>query len=142
MDALTENDKSRCRYHLGYLASSFAASFQLGIPRPLQTVFLLESAMTLLVESGAVARVRCILDTLDNIEGQLRAATASLVASQLGNMQLHPLKDKGLLVTDSLEKEYRRWSDRLADILGVPKYPFSSRTRRSGPGSTIPSRSG
>ncbi|KKK54507.1 hypothetical protein LCGC14_3083990, partial [marine sediment metagenome] len=42
---LTEAEKERVRYHLGYLQVSAAASIQLGIPRPLQTVFLLEQGL-------------------------------------------------------------------------------------------------
>lgn len=140
MDKLSDRDRSRTRYHLGYLASSFAASLQLGIPKPMQTIFLLEDAMSLLVEPGAVARVRCILDTMDGIEGQLRGATTSLLASELGNLKLHPLASRGQLFTDSLEKEYVRWGERLADSLGCSPYWYSSRYRKRGPGSSVPVR--
>lgn len=133
MAALTNEEKSRIRYHLGYLASGFAASLQYGLPRPQQTVFMLEDAMTGLVEEHACNRVRHILSTLDEIENKLRCATDALIASELGDLKLrdnHP---------DLLEKEYDRWSSRLADIFGIPKYAFSQRTRRGkGPGSNVP----
>jgi len=137
---LTEIDKERIRYHLGYLETSFAASIQLGLPRPLQTVFLLEQSMELLSNQYAIDRCLRILDVLDKIECQLQEATEYLVADTLGNMSLHPLKSKGLLVTDNLEREYVRWANRLADMLGTPLYPFSDRFMRRGPGTSVPVR--
>lgn len=141
MAELTAQEKERVRYHLGYMEVSSAPSIQLGIPKPLQTVFLLEDALTLLTNVYAVDRVRCILQTLDQIEGQLRAGTCTLVADKLGELQLHPLRAQGKLFTDSLEKEYRRWAQRLADVMGVPLYPYSQRFRASGPGAVLPVRS-
>jgi hypothetical protein len=67
-------------------------------------------------------------------------ALGTLGVKKAGEIELHPLSERGTLVTDSLEREYVRWSDRLADILGVPHYPFSARFRRRGPGSSIPVR--
>jgi hypothetical protein len=135
---LTEFDKERCRYHLGYLESSMAPSIQLGIPRPIQTVFLLEQAIQRLIDTElACARVRRILDCLDKIEDQLKSSLCMLGVEKLGDLTLHPLRSKGKLVTDSLEDEYRRWAYRLSDVLGVPTYPYSHRFRRSGPGSNI-----
>ena len=134
---LSDQDRERSRYHLGYLETSFAASLQLGIPRPLQTVFLLESALALLTNPFAVRRVVCILDTLDRLESQLIGAAASVGVDKLGNLQLHPLRSRGKLGTDSVEREYVRWAQRLSDVLGVLIYPYSARFRQTGPGSTI-----
>jgi hypothetical protein len=131
MALLTDAEKSRVRYHLGYLASGFAASLQFGLPRPVQTVFMLEDAMSGLVESNALDRVRKIVSILDKIEDKMVCAVDQLVVEKLGEMTLranHP---------DLLEKEYDRWSSRLADIFGVPKYPFSVKTQRRGPGSHV-----
>lgn len=132
MAILTEAEKAKVRYHLGYLASGFAPSLQYGLPRPIQTVFMLENAMTGLVEPHACDRVRAIVEQCDRIEEKLKCALDSLVAEQLGNLKLranHP---------DLLEKEYDRWTGRLADVFGVPRYPFSQRNNRKGPGSSIP----
>jgi hypothetical protein len=137
--ALSESDKERCRYHLGYLNTSFAASLTLGIPRPVQTLFLVEDAMGLLIPQ-TVPRVICILDTLDGIETMLRKQLGTLGVKRAGELELHPLSDQGKLVTDSLEREYVRWGNRLADILGCPHYPFSARYSKRGPGSSIPVR--
>lgn len=133
MALLTDAEKERVRYHLGYLASGFAPSLAFGLPRPQQTVFMLENAMSGLVNPDACDRVRRILLTLDTVENKMLCAIDQLAASQLGEIKL---RDN---YPDLLEKEYRRWSDRLADILGVPKYAFSQRTMRGGgPGSNIP----
>ena len=137
IDGLNEEEKEKVRYHLGYLETSLAPSIQLGIPKPTQTLFLLEDGLGLLRNGFACNRARCILKVLDELEVKLVAGVSTLVASNLGTMKLHPLAAMGQLYTDSLEKEYRRWAGRLADIFGVPIYPFSQRFKRSGPGTSI-----
>ena len=135
--AFTESEKERIRYHMGYLASSSAASIQFGLPRPLQTLFILEDAISLITNPHAQDRVRNILSCLDQIEGKLKSAQCTLMAEKLGQLVLHPGRDKGLFATDLLEREYVRWVNRLADILGAPKYVYSERFRRRGPGSVL-----
>lgn len=131
MATLSDAEKERTRYHLGYMETSFAASMQLGIPRPVQTVFLLESAMNLIADAHAVARVRSILEQLDKIEQQLKDATCSLIAESIGDLKLRES------YPDRLEKEYVRWAKRLADIFGVPLYAYSDRFRKAGAGKSI-----
>lgn len=133
MAALTETDKERVRYHTGYMETSFAASLQFGLPRPVQTIFILEQAMQQLVNADAVTRVRCLLDTLDGIEAQLMRATKTLGAEQIGNIKLRGAA-LGQSHPDLLEREYVRWAKRLADVLGVPLYPYSDRFRPKGAG--------
>lgn len=131
MAALTNDDKAKIRYHLGYLASGFAASMQFGIPRPYQTVFMVETAMMLLVEPYAINRVRGILLQLERIEEKLKCSIEQMGVEVVGNIRMRKS------YPDDLEREYQRWSDRLADIFGVPKYAFSNRTEKRGPGSVI-----
>ena len=138
MTALSDANKERVRYHLGYLGTSFAASITMGVPRPVQTLFLVEDAMGLLNGPESAARVICLLDTMDSIEAQLKKAAGTLGVESAGELLLHPLRGQGKLVTDSLEKEYLRWGNRLADVLGVPPYPYSQRYSRRGPGSNVP----
>ena len=136
---LTEVDKERCRYHLGYMGTEFAPSIQLGIPRPTQTLFLLEQALQTLVQSELVcARIRRLLGVLDNIEKKMESSLCMLGVERLDSLVLHPMRGRGDLVTDSLEREYARWSNRLADTLGVPIYPYSERFKRRGPGTSVP----
>src|ERR1700690_2790040 len=136
--AFTEAEKERIRYHLGYLETSLAPSIAFGIPKPLQTVFLLEDSLGLIQNPYAADRVRHILCLLESLEKQLFEAVKTTAASELGTMKLHPLAAQGKLYTDSIEKEYGRWARRLADIMGVPLYPYSARFKKSGPGSSIP----
>lgn len=108
------------RYHTGYLGVGMAASMQLGIPRPLQTLFLIEDAMANLMPESE-ARVRSLLVKLDAMEEKLFESADRLVATQLEDLHLRDGEP------DLLEREYKRWAQRLADILGVPLYPFSTR---------------
>jgi len=133
--ALNDSEKERVRYHLGYIEVQPAASIQLGIPRPIQTVFLVEQAMNNVI-GAAEDRVRRILGVMDGIEDQLVDAQPRLAAEKLDELTIR--KDE----TDALDREYVRWGSRLADILGVPIYPYSARYRNvmgSGAGS-IPVR--
>lgn len=119
---LNDAEKERARYHLGYLEVSGAASIQLGIPRPLQTVFLVEQAMNNVIEA-AVPRVRKIIGVMDRIEDKLCEALDRLAAKQLDGLILRDNEH------DMLEREYVRWGRRLADLLGAPIYPYSERYR-------------
>ncbi len=129
--SISESDKERIRYHTGYMEVSFAASMQLGIPRPIQTIFLLEQAMNLLTNRFAISRVIRLLDILDETECRLEQAQKQLSVEKLGDMTLRGATE-GETVTDLLEREYSRWAKRLADIFGIPLYPYSARFKRVG----------
>lgn len=127
---LTDEEKERTRHHLGYPQVQPAASVQWGIPRPIQTAFLVESAMNNIIPA-AEPRVREMLCTLDGIETKLIEAQDYLVAQKLEDITLrdgHP---------DLLEREYQRWAGRLADLLGVPLYAFSTKFRSSSAVSNV-----
>jgi len=128
--ALTDAEKERARHHLGYPQVQPAASIQWGIPRPIQTAFLVESAMNNII-AAAEPRVRSMLCTLDGLETKLIEAQDYLVAQKLEDITLrdgHP---------DLLEREYQRWAGRLADLLGVPLYAFSTKFRQAGTVSNV-----
>jgi hypothetical protein len=131
----TVEEKVRIRYHLGYMSGgTTAASLSLGIPRPAQTAFLVESAMGL-VHTDAEDRVRQILQTMDSIECRLGAVPGHLAVASVDGLTLR--EQEGEL----LEREYVRWGMRLADIIGCPIYPFSERYKRYvGGGVNIPVR--
>ena len=137
---LTDPEKARVRYHLGYPQTDGMASIQLGIPKATQTGFLCELAMNLLTDVQALATCREILSNLDKIDSALITALCQIGVASLGEIKLHPLAQQGQLSTDSLRKEYTHWADRLADLLGTPKYPYSTRSQRHGPGTMIPVR--
>jgi hypothetical protein len=50
--AFTPQEKEKIRYHSGYLNAQPAASIQLGVPRPVQTLFLIEDAMDRLLPTA------------------------------------------------------------------------------------------
>jgi hypothetical protein len=127
---LTDQEKERVRYHLGFMQVQPAASIQLGLPAATQTSFLIENAMNNLLPA-AVPRVQRILQTLDGIEGKLVEAQDRLAASQLGDLVLRG-SEQGQTETDLLEREYRRWTGRLADIFGCHRYPYSERSQGGG----------
>jgi hypothetical protein len=130
--ALTEADKEKIRYHLGYLASGFAATLQFGLPRPYQTVFMVEQAMMLLNNAYAITRLRDILCTLEKIEKKMVCDLDTLKVESVDTVKM-----RGDVI-DRYEGEYKRWASRVADILGVPKYPFSERSGAvGGPGSIV-----
>ena len=123
---LDAREKIRVRTHLGYLNVSPAASLFLGIPRPIQTIFLVEQAMSNLIED-AVERVRKILGVMDGVECRLVESQERLAASKLGELELRQNEP------DLLEREYVRWGGRLADELGVPFYAYSNRYKWNQP---------
>jgi len=119
---LTTQEKERTRYHMGYMQVQPAAAIQFGMPRPVETAFLIELAMNNLLEE-ACDRVRKILCILDGVECRLVSVQPNLAADQLGDLKVRAD------APDALEREYGRWALRLADILGVPLYPYSTRFR-------------
>jgi hypothetical protein len=121
--AFDDAEKERIRYHMGYLQVSPAAGLTFGIPAPIQTMFLLESAMDRVI-IPAEDRVRKLITTLDEIECRMLDAQNYLVADQLADITIRKNH------IDQLEDEYCRWAARLADTLGSPLYPGAARFRR------------
>ena len=137
MSVFTEQEQEKIRYHLGYMATSFggqqtAASLSFGIPISRPTTFLLEEAIQrLLTNTYAANRVRSILNTMDSLEAQIKAAACTLAAKKIGELELRDAT-AGETHPDLLEREYVRWGLRLAGILGVPAYPYSDRYAKYG----------
>lgn len=125
---LTDAEKQRVAYHLGYPAVTSAASVAFGVPLLTQTNFLVYNVLTHLMDS-ALEQVRSISKTMDDIETKLIDAQDRLAATRLEDLYLRENE------TDMLEGEYKRWGYRLSDILGAPIYPYSR--RYSGGGGNI-----
>lgn len=123
--ALTDEEKQRTRYHLGYPSVQPAAALTYGVVKPLQTLFLVESAMNLILPI-AEDKVRSILNVLDAVECRLQDAQTRMAATSVDNLTMR--RDEA----DALEAEYRRWAYRLADTLGVPLYAYSQRFKQAG----------
>ena len=129
---LSEADRARARYHLGYLNVEPVSSIALGFPSAQQPMFLFERAADRIMPE-AMSRILCILNTLDAIEGQMREALCRLKVQQVGEVKIRNTNDEPT-EQDLLEKEYLRWAKRLADDFGVPLNPFSERFRGGGGG--------
>jgi hypothetical protein len=121
----TEQDRSRIYYHLGYPDITSASSVQLGFPALSQPQFLVSYAMDRL-NPASVPRAIRILNILDGVEGQMVSALKRLQAQQLGELKLRNTNEEST-EQDLLEREYSRWAQRLADILGVPINPYATR---------------
>jgi hypothetical protein len=124
--AFTPQEKEKIRYHSGYLNAQPAASIQLGVPRPVQTLFLIEDAMDRLLPNGSEDRVRKIICILDGIEDRMIAAQGRLAVKKVEEIEMRPDEP------DALEEEYTRWAQRMVDIFGVPLYPLSPRFANAG----------
>lgn len=122
---LTEDEKNRVRHHTGYLIVNPVSSIQLGVPRASQPMFLVETALNSIPESG-IGQIRRYINILDGIEDRLVDAMERFVATKLGEITLNPDE------SNKLEIEYSRWAKRLADDLGVPLNAYSERFRSGG----------
>ena len=123
--ALTNEEKARIRYHLGYPLLTTAASVQFGQPALTQTSFMVDNALSRIVEPG-LNYVRSMSKTMDDIEVKLIEAQDRLAAERLEDLYLR--KDE----VNALEDEYRRWGHRLAETIGAPIYPYSKRYQAGG----------
>jgi hypothetical protein len=121
--ALTDDERQRVRYHLGYMSVTAAVQITYGIAKPAQTLFLVELAMNNLM-GVAEDKVRQILGIMDGIECRLVDAQDRFLAESIDQLKLRDNEP------DKLEAEYRRWGGRLADTLGVPFYAYSDRYKQ------------
>jgi len=125
---LTLEEKMKCRYFLGYPNTTAAASLQYGMVRSQDYSFLIDLAMAN-IRPEAEVLVRGHLQTLEAIECVMRGdAIDRMAAARIGNLQLNHLEQ------DQLENEVRRWAMRLAECLGTPVYPYSSKFKAMGRG--------
>lgn len=118
--ALTEPEKTAVRYHLGYLSITQPTAIALGFPTASHLQFIVESAMNSIIPSAEPRVRRCIQD-LDCIEDQQSSFRTSLEIVKSGTTEI-----RGSEAFYELDMQYRRWAQRLADILGTPLNPFSA----------------
>lgn len=118
--ALSDADKERARYHLGYMEVTVASTAHFGVPQATETQYMFESAIQR-VMAIAEPRVRDLLNKLDEIEKTLFCASKDLFAKRAGDVETN------LDQPEDVENEYVRWACRLADMLGIFPYPYSSR---------------
>lgn len=117
---LSDANIERARYHLGYMTVTVASSFAFGVPQATETQFMFEDAIRR-VMVGSEFRVIKLLDKLDEIESTLFCSSKELFAKRAGDLETN------LSQPDDVDREYVRWANRLADMLGVMPYPYSDR---------------
>lgn len=117
---LDPNEKERVRYHMGYLEVQPAAALTFGIPAPIQTLFLVESAMDRILPT-AEDRVRKIITIMDTIECREEGALDYLVVSRVDDIEIRPDH------IEKLEEQYAKWASKLSDVLGAPLYQYSAK---------------
>jgi hypothetical protein len=121
--ALTDEEKTKIRYHLGYNpAVQQAQSFVLGIPAGIQTTFMIEGAMNRVLVS-ALPEVRRHLAILERFENQMLDDAELLAVEQVD--EIHVRKDE----QEALWKLYYRWVRSLAGLFGVVPNPFDGRLK-------------
>jgi len=116
---LTEEEKARIRYHLGYPQTDPVASIQLGVPRASQPAFLMEGQMNRIPDT-VVALVRRVVANCDATDQRILECQERMAAESVGEIKMNGTEP------DMLRKEYRYWVQRLADILGAPVNPFAA----------------
>lgn len=117
---LTEEDKNRCRSHLGYGQVMASQTFVQGVPAGVQTQFVIEGAMTRLLPS-AEQMLRKWLDRLDSVEERIDDSTEDVLANKIGNIELN---DKAL---QRLVDRYRYWQGKVCNLLQVQPNPYDQR---------------
>ena len=129
MAALTTTERERVRYHLGYTSVTPQSTLSHGQVIPSDSLLLVEHAMSNLAPS-AVGRVRTLIARLDHIDEILFEAAERNAISSAEDVTFNDREE------EKLDASYARQAKRLADVLGVPLYWYSSRFREVG-GNTV-----
>jgi hypothetical protein len=116
---LTDAEKQRARYHLGYPGMSTIPTAALGVLGTGQAAFLVERAFTHVLPV-AEDKIREILCECDAIESQTKQARQRLSIAQSDTTRFRTREE-----LRDLDDLYALWTDKLADILSVPKNPYS-----------------
>lgn len=110
---LTEEEKARIRYHLGYPQTDRVASVQIGVRDFGQNLFLVDAQMDR-IPVAVIGIVRNLVQILDQTEANIIDAQAFLVARAAGEVDINPDHIR------QLREEYANWARKLADTLGAP----------------------
>jgi len=115
---LSEAEKGRILYHLGYGIVNIADIMSLGVPAISQPLYL---AMSLVnrIPVSRIHLVRELLANMDSINEQMIDARKRYKAKSLGEITLNPDETK------MLRDDYAWWANRLADITTAPLNPYS-----------------
>ena len=116
---LTNEEKARIRYHLGYPQTDPVASIQLGVPGFGEPQYLVERAMER-IPDYVIGIVRNLVQILDRTEANIIDAQEYLPARKAGEVEINPDHIR------TLRTEYATWARRLADTLGAPINQFAA----------------
>lgn len=117
---LSEQERVSIRAHCGYLNVSAGQTFALGVPAAVETQFIIEGAMNLVLEP-ALPLIRRILGYCDTIEAQKIDDLELLAVDRLDTIDINQGEQKGL------DKQYDYWVNALCNALGVQRNPFDQR---------------
>jgi phosphoribosylaminoimidazole carboxylase (NCAIR synthetase) len=123
---LTEEEKSRVRYHLGIPQTFPVSSIILGFPASAQPAFLVEHALELIPDT-AISVIRALIAKCDATDCGIFESQDRLVAKAVDEVDLNP--DEAVL----RRREYRYWVQKLADNLGVPINAYAAAFQSGGP---------
>jgi len=116
----SDDEKAMIRYHLGYPNVSSVATFSLGLPAAIEPLFILESAMNLILPS-AESLVRQHLEILTQIESQQVDDLELLAVDAVDEIKLRAKEHTQLI------QQYLKWRDSMANIFGVMANPYDKR---------------
>lgn len=116
---LTEAEKGRILYFLGYGVVNIADIFALGVPATTEPLYIAMSTINRIPVSR-IHIIRELLGTMEGIEQQMREATLRFKARSLGEITLNPDEPR------MLREEYAWWAGRLSDTTTAPLNPYSS----------------
>ncbi len=124
---LSDAEKGRIRFHLGYPATEGGFVIALGLPASAQPLFLVNWAVDHVAEDS-VGIVREHIVMLDATYRRVFEAQTRLKAKKADDVELNPDE------IPRLRSEYRQFAQALADLLQVPLNTNSSRFRGAGGG--------
>lgn len=133
---LTDVEKVKIRYHLGYPGFGRVASASGGIPVLRSPDFMVDLRLTQITDDGTLALLRFLLSECEKAEERISHSSDELSAEQVGTIKLRG-SQRGQRITDLREDEHTRWAQRMADLLCVELYAFAPRFQQSGPGTMI-----
>jgi len=122
---LTEEEKSKCRYHLGYLDVQAASSFSLGTPAMVQTQFMIEGAMNNL-NMVAYPKFVQLLCRLDQVEAEVYCTLDLVQVNKVDSVEVNRNQMK------ELAARYKLAQQALAQMLGIVPQPFEQRSWLTG----------
>lgn len=123
---LSEQEKGRILYLMGYGIVNVASLFTLGVPAMSQPLYIAASAIEHIPETR-IQFVREVVARLEDVEAKRAEALDFLVAKRLGEIEVNT---EGYM--KAINEMYAYWAGRLSDLLIAPLNPYSDRFTGGG----------